>query len=195
MVLDEVAVVTGQADLSTDDRVPYGCGAAGTCNVEVDHKPLEMEMANTARSLYYLRRFAEDLSDMQRAPRNIRNQAADVAKYAHDLEFFARQLALGMKMPVAVDEPYLPIDEGTESDQSWKYLGTQNYALKDDFGKVVKSQFPIDVAAVVPLPTARPGPARAGHGGWRGWRAPAPRPGERSDRCGMASARRAGHFL
>mmetsp|Transcript_47632 Transcript_47632/g.96119 ORF Transcript_47632/g.96119 Transcript_47632/m.96119 type:complete len:164 (-) Transcript_47632:97-588(-) len=110
MVLDEVALVTGSADLTADDRIPFGCTAEGADKVMMDHRPVEEDVATAARSLYYLRRSAEDLAHWEKAPRNIRNYAGDVAKYAHDLEFFTRQLGLGLKMPIMVEPPYLPID-------------------------------------------------------------------------------------
>mmetsp|Transcript_10442 Transcript_10442/g.32260 ORF Transcript_10442/g.32260 Transcript_10442/m.32260 type:complete len:191 (-) Transcript_10442:18-590(-) len=190
MVLDEVAMVTGTSDLSLDDRIPYGCGAAGTCDISVNHRPIENAMATTARSLYYLRRAAEDLAHTQNAPSNIRAYAGDIAKYANDLEFFSRQLALGMKMPIMVDEPYLPIDTG-EPPQIWKYLGKSGAGAKATEAagiKAVEAICPLDAAVLAPLAAARPYAARA-----RQRRCCGRRP--RSERRGAAAAGRSGHFL
>mmetsp|Transcript_77568 Transcript_77568/g.179834 ORF Transcript_77568/g.179834 Transcript_77568/m.179834 type:complete len:195 (+) Transcript_77568:71-655(+) len=104
--LDGIAMITGSSYLE-EDAGPYGCGAK---EVDVRHRPVEGEMANVARSLYYTRRIAEGLAHDQRAPQKIQKYAADVAKYSHELEFFSRQLGLAMKMPIMVNPPYLPVD-------------------------------------------------------------------------------------
>uniref|UniRef100_A0A7S0ABF3 Uncharacterized protein n=1 Tax=Pyrodinium bahamense TaxID=73915 RepID=A0A7S0ABF3_9DINO len=107
MVLDEIALTTGSSSLVGTERAPFGCGAA---RAEVEHRPVEGSLADAARALYYTRRTAEDLAHTSAAPEKVQHYAADVAKYAHDLEFFARQLGLAVKMPIMVEPPYLPVD-------------------------------------------------------------------------------------
>eukprot|EP00933_Yihiella_yeosuensis_P025912 TRINITY_DN20101_c0_g1_i2.p1 TRINITY_DN20101_c0_g1~~TRINITY_DN20101_c0_g1_i2.p1 ORF type:complete len:139 (+),score=16.43 TRINITY_DN20101_c0_g1_i2:105-521(+) len=76
----------------------------------LDVQNIHSEVASLARDLYFTRRSAEDLAHLSMAPEKVRKYAGDVAKYAHVLEFFTRQLGLAMKMPTGVTPPYLPTD-------------------------------------------------------------------------------------
>ncbi|CAK0854187.1 unnamed protein product [Prorocentrum cordatum] len=104
-VVAETAIVTGVKHL--DEQIPYGCPSA---TVDVPHDAEKGEVANLARSLYYTRQTAEELAQTPNTPPKVAKFAGDVARYANDLEFFTRQLALGLRMPVTVEPPYLPVD-------------------------------------------------------------------------------------
>merc|ERR1719235_1468275 len=104
----EIAIPIGSGIVLQSERPEYGCDIDQ--RVSVTHDPAFAELADCTRALYYTRRLADDLAHNTGAPKTVRNWAADVAKYSNDLEFFARQVALGLKMPVMVEEPYLPID-------------------------------------------------------------------------------------
>lgn len=103
-----VAIPIGSGIVLGSERPPYGCDVDE--RTAVHHDPIHGELADCARALYYTRRLSEDLAHNGDAPEPIRNWAEDVAKYSNDLEFFARQLALSLKMPVMVEPPYLPVD-------------------------------------------------------------------------------------
>eukprot|EP00930_Biecheleria_cincta_P080984 TRINITY_DN69535_c0_g1_i1.p1 TRINITY_DN69535_c0_g1~~TRINITY_DN69535_c0_g1_i1.p1 ORF type:complete len:142 (+),score=12.70 TRINITY_DN69535_c0_g1_i1:31-456(+) len=107
MGLGEIAIVTGSESLFPVDRVPYGCGKV---SVGIEHQKLTGPVADVARNLYFTRRAAEDLMHNPKCTEKIKRFATDVANYAHDLEFFTRQLGLGLKMPTGVEPPYLPLD-------------------------------------------------------------------------------------
>mmetsp|Transcript_74902 Transcript_74902/g.118093 ORF Transcript_74902/g.118093 Transcript_74902/m.118093 type:complete len:153 (+) Transcript_74902:57-515(+) len=108
MPAGEIAIPIGYGIVLDADRPPYGCDIDD--KIAVHHHPMRGQIAAAARSLYYTRRLAEDLAHLEDAPETVRHWSEDVAKYANDLEFFVRQLGLGLKMPVMVEEPYLPLD-------------------------------------------------------------------------------------
>merc|ERR1719498_750491 len=104
----EIAIPIGSGLILPSDRPPYRCDIDE--RIAVHHDPIAGEIADCTRALYYTRRLSEDLAHNGAAPKPVRIWAEDVARYSNDLEFFARQLALSLKMPVMVDEPYLPVD-------------------------------------------------------------------------------------
>ncbi|CAK8998784.1 unnamed protein product [Durusdinium trenchii] len=112
-VFGEIAFPIGSQVLSEYDRVPYGCKKV---SVDVHHRNITGPVAELTRNLYFTRRVAEDMMHSPKMDPKVRHYAEDTASYAHDLEFFARQLGLAMKMPTGVDPPYLPLDMETMPD-------------------------------------------------------------------------------
>ena len=106
-VFGEIAIPIGSQALSEIDRVPYGCKKV---SVDVPHQKITGPVAELARNLYFTRRVAEDMMHSPKMDPKVRHYAEDTANYAHDLEFFARQLGLALKMPTGVYPPYLPLD-------------------------------------------------------------------------------------
>merc|ERR1719183_1302276 len=104
----EIAIPIGSGIVLPSERPPYGCDLDE--RIAVNHDPVHGELADCARALFYTRRLAEDLAHNNDAAGPVRNWAEDVARYSNDLEFFTRQIGLGIKMPVMVDPPYLPVD-------------------------------------------------------------------------------------
>merc|ERR1712217_789209 len=88
-------------------RSQFGCANA---TAEVEHHPVNGKVADVARAVYYTRRAGEEIAHNEQAPDKVKKYAAEVALYAHDLEFFTRQLGLALNMPVMVEPPYLPVD-------------------------------------------------------------------------------------
>mmetsp|Transcript_28921 Transcript_28921/g.52893 ORF Transcript_28921/g.52893 Transcript_28921/m.52893 type:complete len:130 (+) Transcript_28921:83-472(+) len=108
--MDELVIPIGTGHVLKSERVPFGCDVDS--HLGVDHDPVNGEIANTARYLFYTRKTAEALAHDEAAQEVVRRWAVDVAKYANDLEFFVRQVGLGLRMGVMVDPPYLPVDSG-----------------------------------------------------------------------------------
>ncbi|CAJ1423692.1 unnamed protein product [Effrenium voratum] len=106
-VFGEIAFPIGSQVLSEWDRTPFGCKKA---NVDVEHNKITGPVADLARNLYFTRRVAEEMMHTPKMDPKVRHYAEDTAAYAHDLEFFARQLGIALKMPVGVDPPFLPLD-------------------------------------------------------------------------------------
>ncbi|OLQ15099.1 hypothetical protein AK812_SmicGene711 [Symbiodinium microadriaticum] len=113
--LGEIAFATGAQAISEFDRVPYGCSKV---SVDVPHNKITGPVAELARVLYFTRREAEEMMHAPKLDPKVRHYATDTANYAHDLEFFARQLGLALKMPTGVDPPYLPLDMMSMPDPS-----------------------------------------------------------------------------
>ncbi|CAE7372783.1 unnamed protein product [Symbiodinium necroappetens] len=93
----------------------YGCSKV---SVDVPHNKITGPVAELARVLYFTRREAEEMMHAPKLDPKVRHYATDTANYAHDLEFFARQLGLALKMPTGVDPPYLPLDMMSMPDPS-----------------------------------------------------------------------------
>ncbi|CAE7514742.1 unnamed protein product [Symbiodinium sp. CCMP2592] len=74
----------------------YGCSKV---SVDVPHNKITGPVAELARVLYFTRREAEEMMHAPKLDPKVRHYATDTANYAHDLEFFARQLGLALKMP------------------------------------------------------------------------------------------------
>eukprot|EP00931_Biecheleriopsis_adriatica_P112352 TRINITY_DN86962_c0_g1_i1.p1 TRINITY_DN86962_c0_g1~~TRINITY_DN86962_c0_g1_i1.p1 ORF type:complete len:148 (-),score=20.95 TRINITY_DN86962_c0_g1_i1:52-495(-) len=107
MVVGDIAFPIGGQTLSPIDHVPYGCGKV---SIGVDHNKVTGPVAELARNMYFTRRVAEDLMHNPKLDPKVREHVHKVSDYAHDLEFFSRQLGLALKMPTGVDPPYLPLD-------------------------------------------------------------------------------------
>mmetsp|Transcript_24113 Transcript_24113/g.45532 ORF Transcript_24113/g.45532 Transcript_24113/m.45532 type:complete len:150 (-) Transcript_24113:55-504(-) len=126
-VFGEIAFPTGAQAISEFDRVPYGCSKV---SVDVPHNKIMGPVADLARNLYFTRRVAEEMIHTPRLDPKVRHYAQDTAEYAHDLEFFARQVGLALKMPTGVDPPYLPLDMLSMPDPGLIALLTHNLSCR-----------------------------------------------------------------
>eukprot|EP00928_Gymnodinium_smaydae_P068139 TRINITY_DN51209_c0_g1_i1.p1 TRINITY_DN51209_c0_g1~~TRINITY_DN51209_c0_g1_i1.p1 ORF type:complete len:146 (+),score=28.98 TRINITY_DN51209_c0_g1_i1:137-574(+) len=104
---DEIAISTGSESIAGSDRIPIGCGIK---DGGVYHDPVKGPLADLARELYYAGKLSEYLAHQGTADARVLSFAQDIGKYANDLEFYARQLGLAMKVPTMVRRPYLPVD-------------------------------------------------------------------------------------
>ena len=60
MTRHELAIPIGSGTILASERPPYGCDIDE--RVAVNHDPINGELADTARYLYYIRRLSEDLA-------------------------------------------------------------------------------------------------------------------------------------
>eukprot|EP00927_Polykrikos_kofoidii_P060063 TRINITY_DN55133_c0_g1_i1.p1 TRINITY_DN55133_c0_g1~~TRINITY_DN55133_c0_g1_i1.p1 ORF type:complete len:222 (-),score=12.60 TRINITY_DN55133_c0_g1_i1:127-792(-) len=103
----EIALPIGSTDLWAPEPPPPGCGELQ--NV-VEHHPVKGQLAAVARQMFFTRKLAEEIAHQQPIDERVYHYAADVAKYANDLEFFTRQLGIAMNMPIMTKKPFLPVD-------------------------------------------------------------------------------------
>merc|ERR1712232_1431251 len=94
-------------DLLTSMRMPYGCEDV---KAGVLHHPVKGQLAELAREMYYVRKAVEQIAHNEMGGKDVQFYAGDLAKYANNLEFVARQIGLAMDMPILVNPPYLPVD-------------------------------------------------------------------------------------
>ncbi|CAD7936394.1 unnamed protein product [Amoebophrya sp. A120] len=99
-------LIDGSAILNK--KVPYGCPCAGRGSA-VAHNAIQNALATATKQFYLTRQAADDLAATTKES-EIRQLAKRAGAYAHDLEFLGRSMAMVLKMPVAVNPPFLPFD-------------------------------------------------------------------------------------
>ncbi|CAD7963596.1 unnamed protein product [Amoebophrya sp. A25] len=100
----------GLVDAATniEDTVPIGCKCAAK-RVSVPHLPIQHQLARATKGFYITRQSAGDLAALSKEG-DIKKLAKRVGEYAHDLEYLGRSMAVVLKMPVALNPPFLPMD-------------------------------------------------------------------------------------